>query len=85
MNSKYRPVSSVPQTAKLHHLTQADARRRAEEFTGGLSSDPHGGDDFVNVRQMLDPSLVGSSQPLTGKRTNKRVSDTDMQSAMLSN
>lgn len=96
---RQRPVSSVP-----HHYHQYPANRQQylsantehgreeeEETGGGLSSaDPHGREDFINVRQMLDPSLIDSSHhqqpPLTGKLTMKQISDTtDMQSALLSN
>ena len=51
------------QTANQFQYLSANMERRLEEEEtgGGLSSDPHGKDDFVNVRQMLDPSLIDSS------------------------
>lgn len=46
-----------------------------------VSSDPAIGEDFVNVRQMFDPSM-GESQPKsqTGDKRRYIISETDMQS-----
>lgn len=80
--TKQRPVSSVPQIGNLQTLTtRADAQKNIDGLHLALSSDTNAREDFVNVRQMLDPTL----SPLTIRRTNLRISDTDMQSAMFSN
>ena len=78
-----RPVASVPANAKMQFLSGNAEHRNVEQLdfvTGGKSSDPHGRDDFVNVGQMLDPSLAGLSQPLTGKG----MSDANVMSGLFS-
>ena len=66
----------MPYPGGYQNLTK---KRASDKDEIEMSSDPH---DFVNVRQMFDPSLA-DSQPksLTGdRRTQFLMSETDMQS-----
>lgn len=62
---------------------QTEKQRLDVDTTGGVSSDPHGQEDFLNAHQMFDPSLVGSFTG-TGRLGKKVASDTDMHSAVYS-
>ena len=79
-----RPGTSIPKAATLFTGNQYTDQNTQQNEEDALinSNDPHGKEDFINVRQMLDPSLAADSSNRI-QPNFVQPSDTDMQTTNL--